>query len=556
MNSRRVLTLLGLSLLFLALGVSTGRLRTASADAMIADEGPSDAARAVLAAFDADPDDLGEELYELFDELASGDEALLDRAPRYDWVDAYRLDSLRPEDLIALRGTAAAPAAVFGTRDPVALSAHLERAQGVFSAITVGCAFEALADDLASTDGESREEFAFAEQPLSRQVMRRSRRVTLPFGGATTDALLQVTVQVGPAAGDALEVTQMWELAMLVDRGDGSVRLVATWVEASTPDFDSANRLWAGWVLHGAFEDARVWTDACAGTRPESAGKNLEPSPGSGGARDEGLDTSRTRDGTTAGSDAQAPPAGGDAGATEPAPAPSDPTSPPLRPAPLCDGVRLIGIPTHALKMMESQYELDTISANIDTLNAERDAVAADPSHPDVRQTDTVMALRARGVDDKLVVWRQEGIRRWTEVVGTPRGRLTESERDMLGRLVDRFGADPDMYEEPNRLRIKARWASGAMREFLTTDDVVIPVCPDDLAYAADQLGWRAPKQRRAHATDVEQVVASALLEAGGIRAISDREWDGLRAIFGFGDSMMDLLSSPAPGIDAVDSTL
>jgi|GEM_PF-6477288 len=507
--TRRAVFLLAVSFVIVVAVLLFVRVRDVGALSAIEEQGPSSEVFAVLAAFEADEAVVGEALSGLLDALSSGDTPLLDRRPQYDWVDAYRTEPLREADLELLQGTVVAPG------DDEALA----RAGGVFSAVTVGCSFEALASE-RSEDGVSTDEASFAGQEFLRKQWVQSRRVTVDLGGATSDVLLRLTAQVGEASSGMFTVAQAWELEVLVDRDDGTTaRLLATWMEVSSPEYGAGNRLWSGWVLHRAFEDASAWTAACGG-----------------GVSDEEVDGA----GRAVGASVQA--------------------------APLCQGVRMVPIAPHARELEELVRRQDLAFGDLD---AEIDNQTADLLVSQGLPEDSAVVRRARQgrLEDPVGTWQRDGERRWAEVFGTPLSAMSLREKQMMRRLVDRFGNTPDLLPRAVKVRIRARWLSGALAEFLETDDVRIPVCPGDIAFAAHKLGWESAAAREAHKEDLDLVVASMLLESGSVRAPHESQWEALREVFAFGEALHRLFSSPAPDwmgdpdggdeeIDRVDSNL
>jgi hypothetical protein len=542
MPTRRIVFLLALSSAALAVGLVAGRTRPVVATAPLADDGPTEPVAGVLAAFDADDEALSDAVRDLVAAL-SGDEPLLDRRPQYDWIDAYRLGELRAPALAALRGTPGDPSRVLGglPRDTEALELQLAAAQGVFSAVTVGCSFAALRAELEPEEGERVEESEFADHPVQRRVFRRARELTVALGGARSDVLLRLTAQLEPATADAFHIRQHWELEVLVERDAATTaRLVATWAEVTSDEYAAKNRVWSGWVLHGAFEDATAWTRACGG------GEAAEDAVGSGAADGEsgGPAATRTPVVTERGLGGAAQADGGLSATPEG-----------VGLAPLCAGARLVRVEAHARKLRETELELAAVGRNFAALDAEIDAVTADlsvdPAADEAPPSAVARRIREREVDEALEEWRAEGIRRWGEVLGTPWGKLERRQMGMLGRLVDRFGDAPDRFAPAIQARLKERWRSGALAEFLDSDEVRIPVCPDDVAYVADQMGWRGPEARRANTQMLDTIVASVLLESGSVRAAEPTQWLVLRDSLSLAEKIEALFNSPDDPIPA-----
>jgi len=541
---RRPLALFLLALLFLAVGLVAGRLREPQALDPLVDEVPVGPAVAVIAALPSNDEVLGDMVSELLRELAGGDTPLLDRPPSYDAVDSWRMAPLRAADLGGIERLDArfAVEKVLGVRGDEGQDALLARAPGVMSAVTVGCAFPTLVAELAAEDGAQSELIEYAEVPLERQVVRWSRE--LQVDGRT--ALARWTVQTEPAGDALLMLYQAWELDLLVETGaHDTVRLRLSWVEAESEEFPAESRLWAGWTLYGAWEEARRWTQACASGRGAERGGEVErtravtsggsdPSSVADGGEDHAA-VGRLRGGTP----------GGDGASREDQAGRALRDSVPL--APLCGGAKLVEVAPHAKKAHETILELKALDAEIDSISA--DLPDGDPLPP--VETANSRRIRRDRVDVPLAAWQLEGIDNWMQTLGLK--TVTDEERTMLRRLVDRFGGNPTEYEVALQHRLRQRWASGALREFLRTDDVRVPVCPADLEYATEQMQWTAPYQRTRYARDVEFIVGAILLESGSVRAASEAQWAALRQIYSLSSQIKRIFESPSIPVDEVD---
>jgi len=154
---------------------------------------------------------------------------------------------------------------------------------------------------------------------------------------------------------------------------------------------------------------------------------------------------------------------------------------------------------------------------------------------------------------DARASWAAElrrGIDNWTAVLGEHPAVLSGADRRRLERLVGAFGADPQLFPAVSQARMRSRWRRGLLDEALEQDPIRVPVCPDAIDYTARQLGWADPEQREARRDDIELVAAAAVLESGSPERVTDEQWAAIREAFAFGDALLELFGSPAPGLE------
>jgi hypothetical protein len=460
--------------------------------------GPTDAVRDLWAALSMDDEALAasaDGLTAWFDEEGRH---VLDRPLDFSFVEELAIEDLRAEDVVGLADVGWDP---LRRTERSELDEQLSGARGILAAVPIVCSAEAVAAELGAETAlklRARDEVAgFAGVEHPRSAVRGTQVAWLDAGAGLRAAVVDVLVQPTPVNED-ITIAQRWQVDLYLGRPDGSTLMLrAAWIEASSHTFSSESRVWTGWLLHEAFEDAERWNQHC---RRQPAGPpSTSPAPESPPPIPAPRTSTATPDAPPAESPAQGPP-----------------------PPPLCPGIQLVEIHPWALRNVETRFSYsDSISGENETITVDREAIER---------------------------WSLAGARAWGRVLNVRRPQ--PHEQVQLQRLAERFGDAPRLLNEESKALFRARWHAGLLREVLSADPVVVPVCADDLDRTAAALGYAERRSEKAGA--IEEVTAVALLEHGSVASVPDASWQAVSSALAFGDAILDVFGRPNPALDGV----
>jgi len=278
-SSRTRLGLLGVALAGLTL-VVLALPRGGDASDLLDLDAPDDELRTVLRSLAADPAHTAAAVSTLLDWFRADGEPLLDREPDLEWIEAWQLADLEPDDLRALGDPARLLAGLLGSQgsqrgelelDDEVARVLLGRAGGVLSMRTLPCAVEQVQQLGERVPGEGTAVGQVAGAWMTWPVRRAVRRVQVDHAGLTSAALVTLEGATAPTWHDGVGVrlAQRWVLELWVEQtASTSVLFVAAWTEAGSDELEPASRLWDSWELARAWDEGDRWAAVCSGGDP------------------------------------------------------------------------------------------------------------------------------------------------------------------------------------------------------------------------------------------------------------------------------------------------